>query len=393
MPPSPEALNIDTLLRVYLVVTAVLAVTSWGGARHLKERGSLRLWAWAFGASALTQAVRQVLLLTDASRAWLTVGHLGGLWSTALLLWGLSLFLGQAAPWRRLLLVGGLASVACPLLAASVGGLWPSLALSTAVAAALSFWAGLKAWGAWRQQGGFPWGLLTFSLMLAAVVYVGRSLDAWPALARGPDPFQHANAIGLLALIALTLLQALSLLLLLQDRAMRRIQQLIEIDVLTGLFNRRGFEDRLRRLLARASAQPPVLAVLDVDHFKRINDSHGHAVGDAVLSGIGARLRATLRPTDVAVRLGGEEFAVIWAQVDPPDPGGDARLGERLREAVAAEPFMTEAGPLHVTVSVGVARAGGTAASPETPAQLFSRADQALYAAKAAGRDRVLTAA
>lgn len=389
MNASADALNIDTLLRVYLVVTAVLAVTTWGGARHLKERGSLQLWSWAFGASALTQAARQLFLLAELPRPWLTVGHMGAIWSSTLLLWGLCRFTHQAPPWRTLVAGGVVASVACPLVAASVGALWPSLALSTAFAAGLSFWAGAMAWRHWRLQGGFPWGLLAFSLMLAGVVYVGRCLDAWPQLARGPDPFQRANAAGLLALIALTLVEALSLLLLLQDRAMRRIQQLIEIDVLTGLFNRRGFEDRLRRLLTRGDAQPPVLAVLDVDHFKCINDQHGHAVGDAVLSGIGARLRAALRPTDVAVRLGGEEFAVIWPQADAREAEGDQRLGERLREAIGAAPFMTEAGPLQVTVSVGVARARNAS---ESPAGLFSRADQALYAAKAAGRNRVLTA-
>jgi diguanylate cyclase (GGDEF)-like protein len=150
--------------------------------------------------------------------------------------------------------------------------------------------------------------------------------------------------------------------------------------------NRRGFDERLRRLLSRSAAQPPLLAVLDVDHFKRINDSHGHAVGDAVLSGVGARLHDALRPLDVAVRLGGEEFAVIWLS---PEAGGEQRLGERLREAIAGRPFETAAGPLAVTVSVGVAQARGPEEAPEA---LFSRADAALYEAKRGGRNRVVWA-
>ena len=387
MTPSLEPLHIDTLLRVYLVVTALLALVAWGGARHLRQERSLNLWAGAFGVAALTQALRQALLLCGVAKPWLAVGHLGGIWLAALMLVGLQVYLKQRSHARMVGAVSLSASIACIALAMSAGALWPSLALSTAVAALWSGSAGWLAWQAWRREGGFPWALMTGSLWLSTGVSVMRALDATPFIFVRDDPTQRFNAVGLLMVLALTLLQALAMLLLLQDRALRQIERLIEVDVLTGLLNRRGFDERLRRLLRRGGPHLPVLAVLDVDHFKRINDTHGHAVGDAVLSGIGERLRETLRPLDLAVRLGGEEFAVIWAQ---PEAGGEARLGERLREAVGATAFATTAGPLAVTVSVGVTRAREAGEAPEV---VFSRADAALYEAKRGGRDRVELAA
>ncbi|MFX8183989.1 GGDEF domain-containing protein, partial [Acinetobacter baumannii] len=91
-----------------------------------------------------------------------------------------------------------------------------------------------------------------------------------------------------------------------------------------------------RRVLQRGAAHAPVLALLDVDHFKRINDNFGHAVGDAVLSGIGERLRETLRPVDLAVRLGGEEFCVLLPDTDL---AGAALVAERMRCLIDATPL------------------------------------------------------
>lgn len=378
-----EPLHADTLLRVYQLVTTMLALATLGGAWHLKSERALWFWAGAFGAAALTQLGRVLAIAMDAPRTLWVVGHLGGLLSALMLLLGLRVYLGLPLRCRLPVIFAALVSLSAFVLTARTGVFWPSLTLTLLATAALTMPAAHAALQAWQQQRGFPLLLLAGDLIVSAVVELARGLAVSPLIAADREQLMLYNAIGLLATVGLVIGQALAMLLLLQDRALRQIERLIEIDVLTGLLNRRGFDERLRRLLQRGDAHPPVLALLDVDHFKRINDTHGHAVGDAVLSGIGERLRETLRPLDLAVRLGGEEFAVIWAQ---PDAGGEGRLGERLRQAIALQYFMTAAGPLWVTVSVGVARAQG---ADEAPEALFSRADAALYVAKGAGRDRV----
>jgi diguanylate cyclase (GGDEF)-like protein len=381
-----ESLHPDTLLRVYHLVTTMLTLATLGGAWHLKGERALWLWAGAFGAAALTQTLRATAIATELPRMFWIVGHWGGLLSALLLLLGLRVYLGLPLRGRLPVVFAVLACIASFALTASTGQFWPSLTLTLLATAALTMPATHAALQAWREQRGFPLLLLAGDLIVSAIVEVARGVAVSPLISPTREQLTHYNAIGLFITVGLVIGQALAMLLLLQDRALRQIERLIEVDVLTGLLNRRGFDERLRRLLQRGDAHPPVLALLDVDHFKRINDTHGHAVGDAVLSGIGERLRETLRPLDLAVRLGGEEFAVIWAQ---PEAGGEERLGERLREAIAAQPFMTAAGPLSVTVSVGVARASGAHEAPES---LFSRADAALYAAKGTGRDRVVLA-
>jgi diguanylate cyclase (GGDEF)-like protein len=381
-----EPLHADTLLRVYQLVTTMLALATLGGAWHLKSERALWFWAGAFGAAALTQLARVLAIAADAPRTLWVVGHLGGLLSALMLLLGLRIYLGLPLRCRLPVIFAALVSVGAFLLTARAGVFWPSLTLTLLATAALTMPAAHAALRAWQQQRGFPLLLLAGDLVVSAIVELARGLAVSPLIAEDRERLMLYNAIGLLATIGLVIGQALAMLLLLQDRALRQIERLIEIDVLTGLLNRRGFDERLRRLLKRGAQRPPLLAVLDVDHFKRINDTHGHAVGDAVLSGVGARLHDTLRPQDLAVRLGGEEFAVIWLSAEA---DGELRLGERLREAIGGQPFETAAGALTVTVSVGVARALGPDEAPEA---LFSRADAALYEAKRAGRDRVVLA-
>ena len=378
-----EPLHADTLLRVFQLVTTMLALATLGGAWHLKGERALWFWAGAFAAAALTQAARALLITLEAPRTLWVVGHWGSLLATLMVLLGLRVYLGLPLRCRWPVLFTALTCIASLALTAWTGQFWPSLTLTLLASAALTMPAAHAALQAWRQQRGFPMGLLAGDLIVCAIVEVARGLAVSPLIAQSRAELLTYNSIGLLAVIALFIGQALAMLLLLQDRALRQIERLIEIDVLTGLLNRRGFDERLRRLLKRDA---PLLAVLDVDHFKRINDTHGHAVGDTVLSAVGARLHDTLRPLDLAVRLGGEEFAVIWLN---PEAGGELRLGERLREAIASQPFQTTAGPLTVTVSVGVAQALGPEEAPEA---LFSRADAALYEAKRGGRDRVVQA-
>ncbi|MEO6277273.1 diguanylate cyclase [Roseateles sp.] len=155
-------------------------------------------------------------------------------------------------------------------------------------------------------------------------------------------------------------------------------------DVLTGLHNRRHAEFALPLLVegARMAGQVISVAALDMDHFKRINDTHGHAVGDAVLQQLAQLLRHRLRSADLLARIGGEEFLAVLVGIAPPQA---AEICERLRLAVAEHDWAATATGLVVRISVGIA--GGM--PPLQADQLLKRADQALYAAKHAGRNRV----
>ena len=165
-----------------------------------------------------------------------------------------------------------------------------------------------------------------------------------------------------------------------------RLRFLADHDPLSGVFNRRRFEGELQRELdlsaaARASS---VLLLLDVDRFKAINDTLGHATGDAVIARLGDALRSRLRSADVIARLGGDEFAAILRRTDLPA----AREVARDLQEVAAQRLASVVGDDHgpITFSVGLVEIGdGTSAD-----ELLSLADRALYAAKAAGRDRVV---
>ena len=150
-------------------------------------------------------------------------------------------------------------------------------------------------------------------------------------------------------------------------------------DALTGLANRRGFENSADAFLRKAGGQAFGLIVLDLDRFKAVNDVHGHAAGDAVLRELAARLRRIVRPDDVVARLGGDEFAILVADVEG---GALPYLAQRLVLA-AQQPVATPRGELSVGVSIGMARSveGDRAIS-----DLAERADRALYDVKLAGR-------
>ena len=167
--------------------------------------------------------------------------------------------------------------------------------------------------------------------------------------------------------------------------------ELAVTDSLTGLHNRRYMDGQLAALVRRANhGGAPVAALLvDVDHFKRINDSFGHDVGDEVLKEFAVRLATNVRAIDLACRHGGEEFVVIMPDTDL---AVATRVAERLRLHVSGSPFRV-AGldePLTVTVSVGVSATQGEG---DTPDALIKRADQGVYAAKAGGRNQVVTRA
>lgn len=163
------------------------------------------------------------------------------------------------------------------------------------------------------------------------------------------------------------------------------LERLATTDELTGLANRRAFIDRLDEEFSRAGryALPVSVLMLDIDHFKQVNDTHGHAAGDALLRAFAGLLREKLRRPDICGRLGGEEFAVLL----PNTPcRGAFEIADRLRQAVAAMRVPIEDGEVGCTVSIGVCDLMENVASAS---EALSRADRALYRAKSSGRNRV----
>jgi two-component system cell cycle response regulator len=177
------------------------------------------------------------------------------------------------------------------------------------------------------------------------------------------------------------------------DYLRNRLEETVELsitDALTGLNNRRYLEMHLKTLVRDAVQQGRSLSILvaDIDHFKSVNDTYGHDVGDLVLKEFSARLRRNTRGIDLACRLGGEEFVVVMPETDI---GRAYQVGERLRACIAADGFpISSEKRIRVTASVGLATLENR---DDTAEALFKRADTALYSAKKKGRNRVVAEA
>ncbi|MBP8298531.1 MAG: GGDEF domain-containing protein, partial [Burkholderiales bacterium] len=170
----------------------------------------------------------------------------------------------------------------------------------------------------------------------------------------------------------------------------QRLLRLSQVDSLTGLANRVGFEQHLSDAMAvsRNTRQALALMYIDIDHFKRINDTHGHAAGDALLLAFAQRLKGSLRKTDLVARVGGDEFVAVLERMH--DPRIAARLADNAQQAIRRPFVLTDIGiALSITASIGIAffDGGETAAG-----QLVADADAMLYDAKKRGRDKVCLA-
>ena len=270
----------------------------------------------------------------------------------------------------------------------------------------------------------FGWGLGIYAAVLSALAYIAITL-LLPPQAPGAAPVVRdvAFTVGLFTLVSAVLISAygsfrermnrlrlfcklveegdlhpvldlgvdkrpddLTLLAQSFDAMRARLSEQIGTDPLTGCLNRRALETRLRTDLRQAKRRANTLAVLaiDLDHFKEINDAHGHPFGDLVLTGLANIMKETARDTDAVARLGGDEFIVVL-----PDTGWEGALtfAERIRRRVDETTFTSPTASIRITISVGVALARGT--DPVSAATLLQEADQSLYKAKSAGRNRV----
>ena len=225
------------------------------------------------------------------------------------------------------------------------------------------------------------------SVAFLPLLHRGAYIGSLNLLSRYPARFAAGSSTDFLerlaALVAVCLDSAL---------ATERLKLAGLTDGLTGVHNRRYFESRCLEEVqaARRSKLPLVCLLLDVDFFKRINDSHGHPAGDVVLRYVARLIRAQLRGSDVVARYGGEEFVVLLPAT-PPAAALDT--AERIRRVIAAQTMPVQlAEPLRITVSLGLAMLAPGEDPVAQAAALVQRADQALYAAKQGGRNRVQAA-
>jgi diguanylate cyclase (GGDEF)-like protein len=230
--------------------------------------------------------------------------------------------------------------------------------------------------------------LFAGSLTASATVFLSRAVAAivHPETVEGfvtPSLFQ---SVGLLVGYTVTLTSSVAFLLMQKERADFRAQQLASIDPLTGAYNRRTFMELAEKELSRARRfdSPLSLIILDLDHFKRVNDTYGHLAGDGALKAFADIVRAEMRKEDIFVRYGGEEFCLLLPDV----PGtGAVALAGRIRKAIEKEPLNIGGHQISLTTSAGVA--ARIDENPEDLDRLIARADEALYLAKNRGRNRV----
>lgn len=241
-----------------------------------------------------------------------------------------------------------------------------------------------------RRGGEVGQRVVALSFLASIVALVARLAWEWRPAARSLSWLAGVDVVGLhMLLIWMTpVVASIGFLLMCNERLMRATRHLAETDALTGIYGRRAILEQSEFALAsaRGNGLPMSVLMIDADHFKLVNDHHGHEAGDAVLVELVRRLRNALRSDDVIGRVGGEEFLALL-------PGTDGRsaleIADRLLNAVRVTPIDHDVLSVSMTLSIGVAAFAGRDANLDA---LIRRADAALYAAKDAGRDRAVLA-
>ena len=248
-------------------------------------------------------------------------------------------------------------------------------------AAALQHRGLAQHWG--RPKADRAYAALLALLALALLLRVGQALASNGVNKLSIDAPEQSNVALVILVMFVGGCMNLAQIRFVLGRVLQRLTAQARTDALTGTSNRRGLLHSLNDMHARAQRGGHAYSVLmvDVDHFKTVNDRHGHAVGDRVLQRVAQGLRDGLRSGDVVARWGGEEFCVLLPRIGAVDAQA---LAERMAQQIAAQ------GEPRVTVSIGVAEVELTG---EVPEKLICRADAALYQAKALGRHRVVVAA
>jgi diguanylate cyclase (GGDEF)-like protein len=372
-------IDIQTFLLALGIGNVGFAILMAGYTHGAAPSAGLRLWMWArlgMGVSQLIGWASPVLGLPVFS------GLEGVVWILAMSLEmaAYCVFFGFER-WGRVLLPITLLSSVIVLAGAALGA--NHVQLSALVGAVVAFFAAAMAWALLRQRS---------ASLLQRIIGVNDALFAtailvWVAsagLGKGPLDHSVAQQVAYLTGYMLMIVNGFGFLLLCKQKDDSRMAKLATTDCLTGLPNRHAFLEQAdgARLLAQRQRTGLGLLMIDIDHFKQINDRWGHASGDEALVVFARTARHLLREHETIGRLGGEEFALLL-------PGADldaaVQAAERLRRAIREATIITSGPTYRMTVSIGV-----VVLDPhEDLGGAMARADHALYAAKRAGRDRV----
>jgi len=369
---------------IQAVFTVIWALGAW--LVHSTRRAAAHWAAWS-----LLSAVVWLVLAAQLESPPL-IGVLAGVIGVMVLQRGIRLFIGRVPTHRvnALLLV-------MVILASWIGNnpatRHTQATINFGVLAWLYFDIGRELYTHARDQLRFRWPvLLALPTFLGCIAYGSRALRAllWPeSVVTQMSVHSALNVESALAFVVLVLALHATLIVLVVARLVTELRRLSHYDGLTDLLNRRAMEEALDTQIqqSRRSGDNFVVMMLDLDHFKRINDQFGHAVGDIALKHVSNVLLAAMRDTDHLARFGGEEFVVLMsratlAQAQP--------AAERLRELVASAPLANLDTHVSLSVSIGIAQWRGPS---EDASHLLSRADAALFQAKVQGRNRVVQAA
>jgi diguanylate cyclase (GGDEF)-like protein len=358
---------------------ALVAVYTGGTARH----AGLRLWMWARLVIGISELLRW--LHERWPSPWIEHAEpVGWVVALALEVAAYSVFF-EFRQWRRMLYPAGALATLVTVSAKAMGA--PDHEMIALVSAIIALFAvGMGGIMLRPRRGGVP---ALQKIIGANDLVFALAIGAWATTIWRDGGVNMVQATPLQAVVFLCgylimIVNGFGFLLLCKQRDDAQMQRLATTDFLTGLANRRAFFEQAEsaRLLATRLHKPIALMMLDIDHFKQLNDRFGHASGDEALVLFADTARGALRDHDIMGRLGGEEFALALPGTDL---DGALQAAERLRIAVNQAPLITSGSGYMMTVSVGVV----LVEPGEALTAALARADHALYAAKAGGRNRV----
>lgn len=380
-------MNLDPRTLLFsLILTNTLMALSLFVASQGRRRDGVGLWAIAMLLESLTWILIAARgAIPDAFSLVIANGLKAG--AHAMALAAICEFQRRSVPRWQYFVPVALAMLMAALLADDIRGrfIWGSLIFGfqmVLIAYMLVTDKETRAGRAWRLMFGGIIAMLSVLGLRAAAALSGYAEFAQPQTAIAPHPVQ---IVSFISIMATALIGSVAFILMVKERTDREVLHLAMTDSLTGVPNRRALMDQALHVMAQRGGRPMSLLMIDVDHFKRINDTLGHPAGDEVLRRVTQLLAERLRGGDVIGRYGGEEFCVIAPNTET---DGALILAESLREIVAATPIPTEAGEVSITISIGISCCPSD--SVRELKDLLADADAALYAAKNAGRNQVV---